>query len=215
MNYRKLIVDSGVKLLGSGLTVETWGNISCRDPETGLVYMTPSAMSYNTITEEDVVVSALDGTVVQGSRKPTIEKDLHLSIYRARNEVNAVVHTHPIYSMIYSCQGKMIPLIIDEAAQALGDVCRCTKYALPGSMQLAEECAKALGTEANSCLLNSHGAVCIGADMDAAFKVATVLEVTAQIYYMVEATGGRPMMISDENIAAMKNFVKNHYGQGK
>lgn len=95
-------------------------------------------------------------------------------------------------------------MIIDEAAQALGDMCRCTEYALPGSMQLAEECAKALGTEANSCLLNSHGAVCIGAEMDAAFKVATVLEVTAQIYYMVEATGGKPTMISDERIPPEK-----------
>lgn len=215
MNYRKLIVENGQRMLKSGLTVETWGNISFRDLETGLVYMTPSAMNYNTITEEDVVVCSLDGTIIDSIRKPTIEKDLHLAIYRARSEVNAVVHTHPVYSMIYSCQGKDIPLIIDEAAQALGDVCKSTSYALPGTKELAEECVKALGEEANSCLLQSHGAVCIGADMDAAFKVATVLEATAQIYYMIEATGGKPVMISEKNVEAMKDFAKNHYGQGK
>lgn len=215
MNYRKLIVENGLRMLGSGLTVETWGNISCRDSKTGLVYMTPSAMDYKTIKEEDVVVCSLDGTIVEGTRKPTIEKDLHLSIYRARSEVNAVVHTHPIYSMIYACQGKDIPLIIDEAAQALGDVCKSACYALPGSKELAEECIKALGNEANSCLLHSHGAVCIGANMDGAFKVATVLEATAQIYYMIESTGGKAIIISDENVMAMKDFVKNHYGQGK
>ena len=122
MNYKKLIVESGKRMAGSGLTVETWGNISIRDPETGLVYLTPSAMLYDTIVEDDVVVCKLDGTVVEGKRKPTIEKDMHLSIYQNRKEVNAIIHTHPLYSMVYASQGKDIPLVIDEAAQALGDV---------------------------------------------------------------------------------------------
>lgn len=215
MNYKKLIVESGKRMEGSGLTVETWGNISCRDPETQLVYMTPSAMLYNTIEEDDVIVCKLDGTVVEGTRKPTIEKDMHLSIYRNREDVNAVIHTHPMYSMVYATQGKDIPLIIDEAAQIMGDTCRCTDYALPGSEALAENCVKALGEKANTCLIHSHGAVCVSGDMNGAFKTAKVLEVTAQIYYMIEATGGKPVGISDENIAAMQNFVKYSYGQDK
>ena len=194
MNYKKLIVDSGKRMAGSGLTVETWGNISVRDPETGLVYLTPSAMLYDTIVEDDVVVCTLDGKIVEGTRKPTIETEMHLSVYRNRAEVNAVIHTHPLYSMVYAAQGKDIPLIIDEAAQIMGDVCRCTEYA---------------------CLIHSHGAVCVGENMEGAFKVAKVLEVTSQIYYMIEATGGKPVGISDENIAAMQDFVKNSYGQGK
>lgn len=215
MNYKKLIVDSGKRMANSGLTVETWGNISCRDVETGLVYLTPSAMLYDQITEDDVVVCAPDGTIVEGMRKPTIEKDLHLEIYRRRSEINAVIHTHPLYSMVYAAQGKDIALIIDEAAQALGDVCRCAEYALLGSEKLAQNCADALGEKSNSCLLHSHGAVCVGADMDKAFKTAKVLEMTAQISYMIEATGNKPVGISDENIAKMQDFVKNSYGQGK
>ena len=100
MNYNKLIVESGKRMSGSGLTVETWGNISYRDPETQLVYLTPSAMLYDTIVEDDVVVCKLDGTVVEGTRKPTIETDMHLSIYRNREDVNAIIHTHPIYSCL-------------------------------------------------------------------------------------------------------------------
>lgn len=215
MNYKRLIVESGKRMEGSGLTVETWGNISYRDPETQLVYLTPSAMLYNTIVEDDVVVCRLDGTVVEGNRKPTIETEMHLSIYRNREDVNAVIHTHPMYSMVYAAQGKDIPLIIDEAAQILGDVCRCTEYALPGSTELAENCVKALGQQANSCLIHSHGAVCVSGTMEGAFKTAKVLEVTAQIYYMIEATGGKPAGISAENIAAMQDFVKNSYGQDK
>lgn len=215
MNYKKLIVESGKRMAGSGLTVETWGNISIRDAETQLVYLTPSAMLYDTITEDDVVVCSLDGTIVEGTRKPTIEKDMHLAVYRKRPDVNAVIHTHPMYSMVYAAQGKDIPLIIDEAAQVLGDVCKCTEYALPGSAELADNCVEALDDKANSCLIHSHGAVCVGADMDGAFKTAKVLEVTAQIYYMIEATGGKPVGISASDIAAMQDFVKNSYGQGK
>ena len=99
MNYKKLIVDSGKRMAGSGLTVETWGNISVRDPETGLVYLTPSAMLYDTIVEDDVVVCTLDGKIVEGTRKPTIETEMHLSVYRNRAEVNAVIHTHPLYGL--------------------------------------------------------------------------------------------------------------------
>lgn len=215
MNYKKLIVDSGVRLEQSGLTVETWGNISVRDPETGLVYLTPSAMKYTGIQESDVVVCSLNGTIVEGHRKPTIETGLHLAIYKNRSEINSVIHTHPAYSMVYAAQGKDIPLIIDEAAQALGDVCRCAKYALPGTEDLAVECAKALGSQSNSCLLHSHGAVCLGGDIEGAFKTAAVLEATARILYMIEATGGKPAGISSGNLAAMKDYAKNHYGQGK
>lgn len=215
MDYKKLIVESGKRMAGSGLTVETWGNISYRDPETQLVYLTPSAMLYDTIVESDVVVCKLDGTIVEGTRKPTIETEMHLSIYRNREDVNAVVHTHPMYSMVYAAQGKDIPLIIDEAAQILGDTCKCAEYALPGTVELANNCVSALGEKSNACLVHSHGAVCVGGDMEGAFKVAKVLEVTAQIYYMIEATGGKPVGISPENIATMQDFVKNSYGQGK
>ena len=92
MNFKKLIVESGKKMSGSGLTVETWGNISFRDKVTGLVYLTPSAMLYDTIVEDDVVVCTLDGTIVEGERKPTIETEMHLSVYRNREDVNAIIH---------------------------------------------------------------------------------------------------------------------------
>ena len=70
MDFKKCIVESGKKLENSGLTVETWGNISIRDPETGLVYLTPSAMKYSTIVEDDVVVCRLDAVSYTHLRIP-------------------------------------------------------------------------------------------------------------------------------------------------
>lgn len=200
-------------MLNSGYTIETWGNISYRDPESNLVYLTPSGMDYTTIVENDIVVCSLDGTIVDGFRKPTIETPLHLAVYNSRPEINAVVHTHPLYSTVFSCAGQDIPLVIDEAAQTLGAPCKVADYALPGTPELAANCIKALGKESNACLLKSHGAVCVGADMDAAFKVSKVLEVTAQILQMIRAMGTNFDPISEENIEAMKYFVKNIYGQ--
>ena len=213
MNYKKLIVESGLKMLNSGYTIETWGNISCRDPKTNLVYLTPSGMDYTIITEDDIVVCDLDGKIVEGFRKPTIETELHLAVYKSRPEVMAIVHTHPLDSTVYSCAGEDIPLATDEAAQLLGAPVHTAVYGLPGSHELAENCVKALGQESQACLLKSHGAVCVGENMDAAFKVSKVLEVTAQILWMVRSMGKDFDPISEENIKAMQYFVKNVYGQ--
>ena len=215
MDYKKLIIDSGLRMLKSGLTVETWGNISARDPESGLIYLTPSAMDYEKCCLDDVIVCKLDGTIVEGTRKPTIEMGLHLAIYENRPKVNAIVHTHPMYSTVFACIGEDIPQVTDEAAQTLGGPSKVANYALPGSAELAEECIKALGKTASSCLLKSHGAVCVAETMEGAFKVAKVLEVTAEIYYMIKAMGENFKPISEENIAAMYAFAKNCYGQGK
>ena len=88
-----------------------------------------------------------------------------------------------------------------------------TRYALPGTDELARACAEALGQKANACLLQSHGAVCVGKDMKSAFKTARVLEMTAEIYYRIRSIGGQYIPISPENIAAMQDFVAHKYGQ--
>lgn len=210
MNYKRFLIDACLRMLNSGLTVETWGNISVRDPETGYVYLTPSGMPYNTLVEDDIVVMDIDGNRIEGERKPTIEHAMHLGIMRNRPDVNAVVHTHPVYSQIFALLHEDIPPVIDEAAQVLGEV-RVTEYALPGSPEMAENAIKTLGNDA-ACLLANHGAVCVGKDMDKAFQVCTILEMTSQIYYMARCIG-QPKPIDDDKVAYMKDFVANRYGQ--
>lgn len=214
MDYREIIVTAGKKLIHEGFTIETWGNISVRD-EAGLVYITPSGMDYETCTVDDVVVMKPDKTVVSGARRPSIETDLHLAVYAARPEVSAIVHTHPLSSMVFACTGMSIPLLSDEASQALGDDVRTARYGLPGSLELARNCVEALGQKSNACLLQSHGAVCVGKNMPAAFTVAKVLEMTAELYYRIRVMGKSYIPISEENIAAMQEFVAHSYGQPK
>ena len=214
MNYKALLVEAGKEMLQKGLTVETWGNISVRDPESGLIYVTPSAMPYNTLAEEDVVVMDGEGNVVEGHRKPTVEAAMHLAILNARPEINAVIHTHPIHSQVFAVLRKPIPPINDEAAMALGGTVYPSKYAPPGSVELAENALEALGEDGMACLLSNHGAVCLGADMKKAFKTCAVLEMTAQIYHLSLAIG-EPYILEDEIVDHVRDFAQNRYGQSK
>ena len=211
MNYKKLIVDAGLQMLRSGLTVATWGNISARDSETGLIYLTPSGMPYDTITEHDIVVMNAKGEVVEGNRRPTIEFAMHLGILNKRPEINAVVHTHPIYSQIFACLHEEIPPIIDEAAQMMAGAVKCAEYGLPGTQELADNVAAALG-DGYACLMANHGSVCVGTSMEKAFTVSTVLEMSAQIYYMATCIG-KPHIIPEDKVAYMHSFVSKQYGQ--
>ena len=211
MDYKAAIVENGIRMLHSGLTVETWGNISMRDPETGLIYLTPSGMPYDKLLPEDVVVMNSNFEVVEGHRKPTIEMPMHIGIMNRRPDVNAIIHTHPVDSQVFALLHMDIPPVIDEAAQLLRGTVRCAKYALPGTQELADNVIEALGDKP-ACLMANHGAVAAGSDIDMAFKICTVLEMTSKIYYKALCIG-KPEPIDDEKVAFMVDFVTNKYGQ--
>ena len=197
MDEKQQIIAAGKRLIHEGYTTHTWGNISLRGAD-GRIYITPSSMDYDKITEQDVVVLDPEGNVLEGTRKPSIEKDLHTEIYRRRPEVGAIVHTHPMESQAFACMQEEIPLITDAAVMTLRDTVRTAPYGLPGSKELAANCADTLGTEAMAVLLANHGAVCLGKDLEAAFKTARVLELTAELCRKIRSTGGRPEALPQE-----------------
>ena len=212
-NPKQAVIDAGRRMLAEGITIGAWGNISVFAPAEGRVYITPSGMAYDTLLPSDIVVLTPDGKRLEGERKPSIETGLHLAVYAARPDCRAIVHTHPVFSTAFSAMGEDIPLFLDEAAQQLGDTVRTAEYALPGTKELAENCVCALGARSMACLLRSHGAVCLGESLSQAFLVSQVLESTARIYHLIRSMGGQFLPISEENIRAMQDFVKNCYGQ--
>lgn len=211
-SYKELIVATGITMLAEGLTVGTWGNISARDPETDLVYLTPSGMDYREITPDDVVVLDLDMNIVDGARVPSVEKHTHLAVYRARADVNAVIHTHPLYSTVLGVNRMELPGISEDFAQLVGDKIICSEYELPGTPELGVSVAAGLGAERNAVLLPNHGTVNVAPDMPTALTVCHVVEKTAQIYIMALSIG-TPQLLSAEDIKAMQDYKKNHYGQ--
>lgn len=212
-SYRQMIVDAGNTMMAMHLTVGTWGNVSVRDQETGLIYIKPSGIPYEEIQESDVVVMNSDMEVVWGHRKPSIEYHFHISIMNARKDVNAVIHTHPIYSSVFGVIREDIPGISEDFVQIVGDRITNCKYSLPGTEELAGNVVEALG-ENNAVLVPNHGTICVGADIPGALKVCHVVEKSAQIYIYSRLLG-TPQAISEEDMRAMQYFARNQYGQGK
>jgi len=208
---KQTIVETGRLMIQQGLTVGTWGNVSLRDPETGLIYISPSGMDYGEIQAEDVVVLNNKIEVVAGHRVPSVERGMHVTVYNARPDVNAVVHTHPLYSTVLGVNRMELPGISEDFAQIVADRIICSQYALPGTMELAENVVAALG-DRNAVLLPNHGTLCVGPNMKQALIVCHVVEKTAHIYIMAKSIG-TPSLISDEDIKAMQYFARNVYGQ--
>jgi L-fuculose-phosphate aldolase len=193
-----------------GMTVGTWGNISVRVDDNHFL-ITPSGMKYSTLAEQDMVLMDMTGKIVNGIRKPSIENGLHRMIYRARSDVQSIVHTHPKFSTAFAVARKEIPAVTEELIQIIGEGVKCARYALPGTEELANNTVDALG-DRNAALLANHGAVCVGASMDSAFLVAEVLEKAAQAIIFATIVG-TPFVISHEECIAMREFVNHSYGQ--
>ncbi|MDX2440800.1 MAG: class II aldolase/adducin family protein [Desulfobacterales bacterium] len=108
---RKAVVHFGLKMVESGLTTGTGGNLSIIDRNSGRVAVSPSGIEYAALQPEDVVLTDLDGNIQEGDCKPSSELGFHLSVYRQRQDVQAVVHTHSPYATTIACLGWEIPAV--------------------------------------------------------------------------------------------------------
>ncbi|MFW5999768.1 MAG: class II aldolase/adducin family protein, partial [Halanaerobiaceae bacterium] len=209
--FKEVVVEAGIEMEKRSLTVGTWGNVSCRDPETGNIFISPSGMDYSVIGPADIVVFSRDGEKIEGERKPSIEAPMHIQIYQAREDVNAVVHTHPTFSTAFAITDSEIPPVSEDFVQIVGETVKCADYALPGTEDLGKNAVEALG-DRNAVLLTSHGTLYVGPDMDTAYKVCDVVEKTARIYLLSRSLG-EARIIPLADIKAMQEFAASEYGQ--
>ena len=210
---REQVVDYGKKLVTSGLTTGTGGNISVMDRERGLLAVSPSGMDYDITTPGDIVLMKPDGTVVQGERKPSSETPMHRLFYAARPDRNAVVHTHSPAITALSCYRKPLPAISYIVAMSGADEIPCAPYRDFGGEELGEAAVAAAG-RCDAVILANHGLVTLGKDLDSAFQLALQLEFCAEIYLRCLATGQDPIFLTAEEMArARKRF--GTYGQEK
>ena len=170
----------------AALVIGSSGNASLRITGTDQVAITPSSIDYSCMSADDVMIINTEGEVLEGDRNPSIEHPLHLAIYKARPDVNAIVHTHCIYASALAVLRQPLPPIIDEFVIKLGGQVEVADYGLPGSLELAEYVVKALGPR-NAVLLANHGGVTVGSTMDSAYHNALLLERVAHIYLLARA----------------------------
>lgn len=204
---RHEIIEYGKKLVTSNLTKGTGGNLSVFDRESGYMAITPSGIDFFEIQPEDIVIMDLNGKVVEGTRNPSSEWEMHLLQYKVRNDIDAVIHAHTTYATVLACLRWELPATHYMIAVA-GKNVRCAKYATYGSHELAVNATEAM-TDRKAVILANHGILAGANDLLNAFNIIEEIEYCSQIYYMAKSIE-EPVVLPNEEMTLMAEKFKTY-----
>ena len=182
-NTLKQKVLDGTKLISElGLTPMTQGNISLRDPESGLIIMTPHDYPYAIMTVDDLMILDSDGKILEGKHDPSAETPVHCHVYKTRPEIHGIVHTEPVWVNIFGIANKPIePVFVNMAIDAKTTV-PIMPFANSGSQEFAVDMLKVMG-DSYAVVWANHGMLAIGENLDKAIHCTVMVEANAQMYY--------------------------------
>jgi len=195
------------------LVAWTSGNISARDPATGLVVIKPSGLRFEDLTPASMVVTDLQGQVLDGDLAPSSDTASHLFIYRHMPAVHGVAHTHSRYATAFAVVGEAIPCVTTAMADEFGGEIPCAGFGLIGGEEIGALVVEALtGHRSPAALLRNHGVFTIGDSAEAAVKAAVMTEDNAAIVWTARQLG-EVIPISPEDIDSLYERYQNVYGQ--
>lgn len=200
-----------LELPRNNLVTWTSGNLSGRDPATGLVVIKPSGVMYSELTPENMVVVDVNGKVIEGSLKPSSDVAAHLYVYRHRPDVGGVVHTHSTYATAFAAVGKPIPAVLTAICDEFGGPMPCGDYAKVGGDEIGREIIRSIG-DSPALLLKNHGVFTVGKNPLAALKAAIMVEDVARTVYLALQLG-QPEPIPAAEIARAHRRYIEEYGQ--
>jgi L-fuculose-phosphate aldolase len=172
---RQELVSHGLRLVAGGYVVGADGNLSVRDGEGMLIK--PTRIAYDRITPGAIVRIDLDG---EGDANRSSEWAVHAAIYKARPDVKAIVHAHPIHACVLAVRRERLEAILDEVGPVLGGPVEVAEYASSGSPELGDRAVKGLA-DRFAVILANHGTVTVGATLEEAFYRLEVLERAAHV----------------------------------
>ena len=210
MRLRDQLVSTAKQMSNLGLTPGMSGNVSVRSPAGFLV--TPSGMPYPELTADDAVEVKLDGTVRPGQKTPSTEWRLHRDILGARQDVQAIVHTHSMFSTTISMLRRPIPAVHYMVVLAGTDEIPCADYATFGSEELALNAVTAL-RGGDACLLANHGMIALGHTLASALRLAAEVETLAAQYWHA-ASIGTPHVLDGAELRKVRDRFAE-YGQSR
>lgn len=177
------LIEGAALVAGIGLVPLTQGNLSLRDPASGLILMTPHDLAYDQMTTDDVVVQDLDGKVIEGRREPSHESQVHLAVYEQREDALGIVHAEPIYTNLFGVLHKPIaPLHVGTLIDVRGEV-PVMPFAPSGSRQFGYDMLEVMG-DRNAVVWANHGMLAIGGSLGKAIHCTVMVEISAQLYHM-------------------------------
>ena len=208
---KEQLVELHLELPRNNLVVWTGGNVSARDPETGLVAIKASGIRYEEMRPEHMVVVDLDGNIVEGDYKPSSDVHSHLYIYKHRSDVGGVVHTHSAYATAFAAVNKPIPVVLTAIADEFGGPIPCGGFALIGDDAIGKVVVETIG-KSPAVLLKNHGVFTIGKNAKSAVKAAVMTEDNAKTVWLALQIGV-PDEIAAEDVEKLHQRYTNVYGQ--
>lgn len=205
------LVDLHLELPKNNLVVWTGGNVSGRDPVTGLVVIKASGIRYEEMRPQHMVVVDLDGKLVEGDFKPSSDVYSHLYIYKHRPNVGGVVHTHSAYATAFAAVNKPIPVVLTAIADEFGGPIPCGGFALIGDDAIGKVVLECIG-KSPAVLLKNHGVFTIGKNAKAAVKAAVMTEDNAKTVWLAMQIG-TPDEIPQSDVDKLHDRYVNVYGQ--
>jgi L-ribulose-5-phosphate 4-epimerase len=208
---REELVQLHLELPRHNLVAWTSGNVSVRDPGTGLVVIKPSGIRYEDLTPESMVVVDLDGKMVEGRYKPSSDTFAHVYVYRHREDVNGVVHTHSTFATAWAAAGRPIPPVLTAICDEFGGAIPVGAYAKIGGDEIGQEIIRSIGSSP-AILMKNHGVFTVGKTPEAAVKAAVMVEDVARtVFYAMQL--GQPDEIPAEEVARAHRRYLEEYGQ--
>ncbi len=211
VTLRQQVYEGNIALPKAGLVTWTSGNVSGRDPNSGYVVIKPSGVRYEDMRAEDMVVVDLDGKVIEGRLKPSVDASTHLYVYRHRPDVFGMVHTHSTFATAFAAAGRPIPVYLTAMADEFGGPVPLGDYCQIGGEAIGRELVKSIGSSP-AILIKSHGVFTIGPSVEAAVKAAVMTEDVARTVYYALHLGNLEEIPADEVARAHLQY-KTGYGQ--
>lgn len=185
---KKQVVETAKKLTQKGYLMATGGNLSIRILGQDKIAITPSNYDYMKMSPDDICILDFRLKVLEGERKPSVESAMHIGIYQTRLDVNAVVHTHQAYASTLSLINAPIPALFDEQSRFLGRSVEIIPYAPSGTGFLKDTITKHIKGHNNAFIMQNHGALCFGEDVERAAHNVEILEKCSLAYLLALCT---------------------------
>jgi L-ribulose-5-phosphate 4-epimerase len=202
------------ELVRNGLVAWTAGNVSGRVPGAELLVIKPSGVSYDEITPESMVVTDLEGKLVEGELQPSSDTAAHAYVYRHLPHVHGVVHTHSTYATAWSARAEPIPCVLTMIADEFGGEIPVGPFALIGDDSIGRGIVETLdGHRSAAVLMRNHGVFTIGSSARNAVKAAVLCEDVARTVHIARQLGD-PLPIAQSDIDSLFDRYQNVYGQG-
>jgi len=184
---KEMVLWTAKEMLRTNLVEGTAGNLGARLPD-GNAVLTPSSLDYMEMTLDDLVVTDLDGNVLEGERGPTTEKALHLSAMRMHDDIDATMHCHAKFATMFAVTRQPIPAVIEEVVVFIGGDVDVADYRTTGTDELADEVAKRVENRA-AVLMANHGIFAVGKTPKDVLHIASLVERTAEIVWGARQIG--------------------------